>query len=411
MARVNIMIDLIIVGGGPAGIFAAIWAKTIHPSASIAIFEKSPHILSKLKRTGGGRCNLTNACFDPKKLAEYYPRGNPELIGPFTKWSPRETIQWFESRGILLKTETGGRVFPKSDCSDTIVNCLLQELNHLKIPIHTNITIDRIEKSNDHFIITTPNGDTISRKLILATGSNKNGFYWAEKLGHSIIPPIPSLFAFDICSFPYKTLSGTTLDPVEVQIDGFSRSERGSILITHFGFSGPAILKLSSFQARILKEQNYNIDLIVNWLPDQTEDQIFSRLNELKPLHPNMHLTQANPYYWPKSLWKEVVAKLTSLPNTKTMNEITLKDLRSLSHHLRNDCYRIRGPAANQEEFVTCGGIHRSQIHFQTMESKVCPNLYLVGEILDIDGITGGFNLQHCWTSGYLAGLSALRSD
>ncbi len=398
---------MIVVGGGPAGVFAAIWAKTVHPQSSVLILEKSSNLLAKVRISGGGRCNLTNAHLNSKTASRFYPRGSQELIGPLTRWSSSDTIEWFISKGVNLKTEEEGRVFPASDQSQTIVNCLLSQLDSLKIETRFGCEIQTINKEKDLFSLKVNEGETLyCRKLILATGSSKEGYRWAEELGHTIVPPIPSLFTFNISSFTLKELSGITVNPVELRIDGTTHIEKGSLMIAHFGFSGPAVLKLSAFQARYLHDQNIQADLIVNWLPEHSEKEIHDILCQIKTDVPQQNLISNNPFSLPKSLWKVFLNDQIE----KRLRDLSLKELRALASRLHSDRYRIGGKTAHKEEFVTCGGVERREINFKTMESKINSNLFFAGELIDIDGITGGFNLQNGWTTGFLAGMNSLNN-
>ena len=406
-ASINKLNDLIVVGGGPAGVFAAIWAKTVHPQSSVLILEKSSNLLAKVRISGGGRCNLTNAHLNSKTASRFYPRGSQELIGPLTRWSSSDTIEWFISKGVNLKTEEEGRVFPASDQSQTIVNCLLSQLDSLKIETRFGCEIQTINKEKDLFSLKVNEGETLyCRKLILATGSSKEGYRWAEELGHTIVPPIPSLFTFNISSFTLKELSGITVNPVELRIDGTTHIEKGSLMIAHFGFSGPAVLKLSAFQARYLHDQNIQADLIVNWLPEHSENEIHDILCQIKIDVPQQNLISNNPFSLPKSLWKVFLNDQIE----KRLRDFSLKELRALASRLHSDRYRIGGKTAHKEEFVTCGGVKRREINFKTMESKINSNLFFAGELIDIDGITGGFNLQNGWTTGFLAGMNSLNN-
>jgi len=393
--------DLIVIGGGPAGVFAAIWAKTCHPQLSVLILEKSPNLLRKVSLSGGGRCNLTNELLNPKTAGDFYPRGSQELIGALTRWSSTHTMEWFESKGVRLKTEDGGRVFPVTNQSQTIVNCLLTELDRLEIKTCLNQDIQSISTKNDWFELNIKEKDPLfCKKLLLATGSSKDGYRWAEQFGHRITAPVPSLFTFTVSSFALKELSGTSVNPVELRIDESAKAYSGALMIAHFGFSGPAVLKLSAFYARYLHEKNYQADLIVNWLPSYTEKQICKILCDLKLDAPQQHLLALNPFLFSKSFWKT----LLSGQSDKTLRNLSLKEIRALSARLHADRYRINGNTAHKEEFVTCGGIDRREINFKNMESKKKSNLFFVGEAIDIDGITGGFNLQNGWTTGYIAG-------
>lgn len=401
------MIDCIVIGGGAAGIFAAITAKSSHPEASVVLLEKTAVLLAKVRVSGGGRCNVTHSCFDPAVLAGNYPRGSKELIGPFHRFQPKDTIHWFESRGVELKTEKDGRMFPVTDQSETIIKALLDEAKEVGVEIRLKQKIEEIKRIDSGFELVVSGGLKIqSHSLILASGSNSDGHAWAQKLGHTIQYPVPSLFTFNSPSSPLKELSGIAIDPVEVQIEATSLVQRGPILITHFGFSGPAVLKLSAWGARILHEKEYRFRISINWLPQLSEEAIAQNLLQLKKSAPQRILANENPFSYPKNFWKtllqdfEIETKICDLPD---------KSLRSLASKLHRDFYQIEGKTTHKEEFVTCGGVSLKEVDFKTMQSKICPGLFFAGEILDIDGITGGFNFQNAWTTGFIAGTSAIQ--
>ena len=393
------MYDLIVIGGGAAGVFAALSAKAVNPAAKVALLEKSAVLLAKVRISGGGRRNVTHLCFDPAKLVQNYPRGGKELRGPFHKFQPKDTIQWFESRGTALKAESDGRVFPITDTSETIINILLNEAKVLNLEILMRQRIEKIEKTDQGFQV----GPYATSKLLLATGSSTDGYTWAAHLGHTILKPVPSLFTFNIPTSPLKELSGISLNPVELSIVGSLFIQKGPLLITHFGFSGPAALKLSAWGARILSENKYEVPLSVNWLPDETVSQTFETFLQLKKTAPNKTLLAENPFKLPKNLWKIL------LNDERRLNDISQKDLQILAQKLHADTYQVDGKTTHKEEFVTCGGVILNEVQFKTMESKICPGLYFAGEILDIDGVTGGFNFQAAWTTGFIAGSSAIQ--
>ncbi len=381
--------DVIIIGGGAAGFFAALIARS--SGQTVAILEKTAVLLSKVRISGGGRCNVTHACFDPAKLVKNYPRGEKELLGPFHRFGPKDTIEWFESRGAFLKVEEDGRIFPTTDSSETIIQVLLAEAKELGVEIFLRQRIERIEKG---FVIHA-NDRFEAKKMILATGSSKDGFAWAEQFGHTIQKPVPSLFTFNVPNSPLAELSGVCFEKVKLSVGSFSQT--GPLLITHFGFSGPASLKLSAWAARYLYEQNYNVDLQIDWMPGC---DTYTVLVELKNRLPNRTLLLENPFYFPKNFWKVFLAKF----NDKRLNDFSLKELEEISKKIHKDIYVVNGKTTNKEEFVTCGGVTLKEVNFKTMESKICPGLYFAGEILDIDGITGGFNFQNAWTTGFIAG-------
>jgi predicted Rossmann fold flavoprotein len=398
------MFKIVIVGGGAAGIFAAIAAKSTHPSAQVIVLEKSAVLLAKVRVSGGGRCNVTHACFEPKALVKNYPRGEKELLGPFHQFQPQDTIEWFESRGVPLKTEADGRMFPITNRSETIIECLLSEAQKLGVEIRLRQRVQTINKTDKGFELVLKDADPLHcDRLILATGSSADGLTWAEQLGHCIQKPVPSLFTFNVPSSPLKELSGIAIDPVELQIKGTSLSQTGPLLLTHFGFSGPAALKLSAWGARALYEKNYQVELIVNWLPQWTEENLFKMFSNLKARYPQKTLLSANPFSWPKRLW-ETFLDLSGTHFNRQLINISSKDLQQLSKKLQEDNYLVEGKTTHKEEFVTCGGVSLKEINFKTMESKLCSGLFFTGEILDIDGVTGGFNFQNAWTTAYIAG-------
>jgi predicted Rossmann fold flavoprotein len=392
--------DLIVVGGGPAGVFAAITAKTFHPDTTILILELSSTLLAKVRASGGGRCNVTNACFDPKKLVQNYPRGGKELLGPFHVFHPRHMIEWLENHGVEVKIESDGRVFPKTNRSETIVDALMTELDRLKIPVYYETPVEAITRDDSAFKVKTPNSTLYSKAVLLATGGSRQGFSLAKDLGHTIIEPVPSLFSFVIENFPLHSVSGVAIDSVELSIPGTPFRAFGPQLITHTGFSGPATLKLSAFAARHLFAKGYHETLSVNWLPSFSQQELFDTLLTKKQESPLSHLYSENPFPFPKSLWKLLSGPL----GLKKYKDVSNKDLKAIALHLHNDRYIISGKAQHKEEFVTCGGISLREIDFRTLESKICKHLYFAGEILDIDGITGGFNLQNAWTTGFIMG-------
>ncbi len=397
------MYDLIVIGGGAAGIFAAISAKANNPEAKVALLEKSAVLLAKVRVSGGGRCNVTHACFEPKLLVKNYPRGEKELLGPFHAFQPRDTIEWFESRGVKLKTEADGRMFPVTDSSETIIACLLQEAQTLGVEIQLRQRIQTITRTENGFKLELKESSLECKHLLLATGSNAEGYAWAEQLGHTIQTPVPSLFTFNVPTSPLKQLSGISLQSAELKIKGSTLMQKGPLLITHFGFSGPAALKLSAWGARYLHEKQYRVELCINWLPELTQDEILTRLTKLKSSFPNKSLSSESPFLIPKSLWKTLL-ELLSTSFTKRLADIPNKDLQNLAQKLHEDIYQVDGKTTNKEEFVTCGGVTLKEVNFKTMESKICLGLFFAGEILDIDGVTGGFNFQNAWTTGFISG-------
>lgn len=403
------MYDVIVIGGGAAGIFAAIAAKTKKPDAKVAVLEKTAVLLAKVRISGGGRCNVTHACFNPLLLTQNYPRGNKELIAPFHCFQPQDTIQWFESRGVPLKTEEDQRIFPISDESASIIQCLLTEAKKLNIEILLQQKIQKIEKKEIGFSIYCKEKKPLfCDSLILATGSNAQGYDWARDFGHIIQEPIPSLFTFHCPTSALKELSGISVEEVELKISQTNLAQKGPLLLTHFGFSGPAVIKLSAWGAKYFYEKKYQATLLINWLPQMHFEQILFVLSAFKKDFPRKKMRSENLFPIPLNLWKKHI-ELIGGSLEKSGREISQKDLYKLAEKLHADSYQIDGKTTHKEEFVTCGGVSLKEIHFKTLESKVCPRLFFAGEILDIDGLTGGFNFQNAWTTGFIAGCHSIK--
>ncbi len=399
------MFDLVVIGGGAAGFFAALAAKEANPTANVAILEKTAVLLSKVRVSGGGRCNVTHACFEPLPFTKHYPRGERELLGPFHRFNSTHTVEWFESRGVKLKAEADGRMFPTTNSSETIINCLMAEAQKLGVEILLRRRVESVEKEGDEFVIQIRDREPIrTKKLILASGSSAEGHALAKHFGHAIDSPVPSLFTFNVPNCPLSELSGVSFEKVKLQLAGTSFTQTGPLLITHFGFSGPAALKLSAWGARYLHEKDYSVELLINWLPALTLLEIKNQLSALKKASPQKNLLAENLFQFTKSFWKVFLGDLSAL----RLNDISLKQLDALADKLHADPYQVKGKTTNKEEFVTCGGVNLKEVNFKTMESKLCPGLYFAGEVLDIDGITGGFNFQNAWTTGFIAGTSSI---
>jgi len=403
-------VKIIIVGGGAAGFFAAISAKKHNPKAQVIILEKTTKLLSKVKISGGGRCNVTNACFELGELVKNYPRGSKFLRNVFEKWAVQDTIDWFESRGVQLKTEKDNRIFPITRNSQTIVDCLLQETRKLGIKINTKQEIISIEvQENQSFLLKIKKQESIlADKLIIATGGSPKlqRLTFLEELKLKIIPPVPSLFTFNIPKNPIQNLQGISYKNARLKILKTKLKEEGIILITHWGFSGPAVLRLSAWGARVLKEMNYEFDLQVNYLPEYKEVDLREYLFNLKGTLQKRKIQNKNPFEVPNRLWALFLEK-SNISKEKIWAEVSKKEINKLINTLQNDTYEVRGKTTFKEEFVTCGGVSLSEINKQTMQSKKIPNLFFAGEVLDIDAITGGFNFQSAWATGFLAGKSA----
>ena len=396
-----------IIGGGAAGFFAAITVKETHPSARVTILEKSKKVLAKVKISGGGRCNVTNGCKNISDLIKAYPRGGRSLKKAFHVFSNKDAMEWFESKGVELVTQPDGCVFPKSQNSQTIIDCLTRTANKLGVTVLNGNLVRSIIPKNNGLEVCVANNDHIFNfdKVIVTTGGSpqKTGLDWLEKLGHKISNPVPSLFSFNIRNQNITQLMGIVVDNVILGIQGTKFKSDGTLLITHWGLSGPAILKLSSFAARKISEMSYNFTLQINWANQQNSETVTSQLLEQIKQHPKKHLVNARVYNLPERLWEFLLAK-ASIPLNKKWEELGKKGVNKLVEILTNDIYQVKGKATHKEEFVTCGGVSLENIDLNTMQSKICENLYFAGEVLDIDAITGGFNLQAAWTTGYIAG-------
>lgn len=397
-----------IIGGGAAGFFAAIAAKENYPGASVIIYEKSPKLLSKVKVSGGGRCNVTNGCTSIPKLCEAYPRGGKSMKKLFSVFSTNHAMQWFESRGVKLVVQDDGCVFPVSQNSQTIIDCFLREARRLGITIETGRGIKSIISKEDNLEIGFLHEDAPSEtfdKVIVATGGSpkRSGLYWLETLHHQIEEPVPSLFSFNMPNESVTQLMGIVIENALVNIQATKIKAQGPLLVTHWGMSGPAILKLSSFGARVLNQANYNFTIQVNWVNEPNNEEVMRKLNEIVRENGQKQLANFRPFALPERLWSFLLEK-TNLPPTKKWNELGQKGLNKLIDLLTNDVYRVEGKSTFKEEFVTCGGVSLQSVDLNTMQSKVVKNLYFAGEILDIDAITGGYNLQAAWTTGFIAG-------
>jgi len=397
--------DIIVIGGGAAGFFAAINAAILKPSASIAILEKSGKVLSKVRVSGGGRCNVTHGCFDNREMVKFYPRGGKELRGAFSRFSVDNTFAWFEERGVELKTEDDGRVFPISDSSETIINCFLSEAEKYGVKVFLHSDVKTIEKTNEQFSLTVNENEKIScEKLLIAAGGfpKSESYDFIRKVGHTIVPPVPSLFTFNMPGNPVKELMGVSVENAEVKIQNTHIETDGPLLITHWGMSGPAVLKASAWGARDLSETGYRFASDIKWLPGKGEEEIFEELKKSKNIFNTQYIANSNPYRLPKRLWDFLLNK-SGIKDQTRWSDLSHKQLRSIAQHLTHDTYEVAGKTTFKEEFVTCGGIALDEVDFKTMESKKMKGLFFAGEVLDIDGVTGGFNFQSCWTTGFLA--------
>ena len=402
-----------IIGAGAAGFFAAINAARLNPSAKIVIYEKSPKVLTKVRISGGGRCNVTHNCFDAATLVNYYPRGSKELLGPFHRFSPEHTVEWFRSCGVVLKTEEDGRMFPVSNDSATIVQCLLYEAKKSGVEILTDTKIAGIHPlpSGQIQLKIENKGEQVADAVLVSSGGFPSiaGFKWLAELGHTIQAPVPSLFTFNIPESQITSLMGLSVSNALVKISGTKFSQHGPVLITHWGLSGPAILKLSSLGARKLAEMNYEFEAEVNWTGHMNPEQVKEMLNALRKYSPKKNVYQTPGTGIPKRLWEFLVYK-SEVPENTLWADATSKQMNRLASTIQSDKYTVKGKTTFKEEFVTCGGVSLKEVDFKTMQSKIVPNLYFAGEVLDIDALTGGFNFQAAWTTGFIAGDSMAKN-
>ena len=402
--------NIAVIGGGAAGFFAAINCAASDPRNRVFIFEKSNKLLAKVRVSGGGRCNVTHACFDITRLVEFYPRGKKELRNAFSRFSTIDTVKWFESRGVKLKTEEDGRMFPVTDNSETIINCLFGEAEKHQVKVKMNHTLQQIFKRLDgKFELLFLQGEKlIFDRVIVTTGGspNANSYDWISALSHIINPPVPSLFTFNVPASPLKGLEGISLPAVKINLEGSKMDSVGPLLITHWGISGPAVLRLSAFAARWLFDLNYSCTCFVNWVPELREDDIRDELFLLKEGHPKKKMMGISFHGLPTRLWQRFCF-LSGIDLDDTCSDINKTKLSKLSLCCSRMALKINGKTTFKEEFVTCGGVGLKEVNMQTMESVKMKGLYFAGEVLDIDGITGGFNFQSAWTTGFLAGVNA----
>jgi predicted Rossmann fold flavoprotein len=392
--------DIIIVGGGAAGFFTAINAVEKNPKLKIAILERGKEVLTKVRISGGGRCNVTHACFEPNELVKFYPRGEKELRGPFHQFASGDTIEWFEKHGVELKIEDDGRMFPVSDSSQTIIDCFLNATQKLGISVLMGQSVQSIFKRENFWKVETPTQQFITEKLVLATGSNPKMWEMLQEFGHAVVSPVPSLFTFNIKDSRIKELPGVSA-LVTVKVKDTKLTSTGPLLITHWGMSGPAILKLSAWGARILFEKNYQFTIYVNWLNDVDTEDAEKILRDLKQEHSKKTISKKSPFDFPNRLWESLVLASGIESETKWA-DLSKIQIQNLSNQLTNGSFNVNGKSTFKEEFVTAGGIDLKEINFKTMESKLHENLYFAGEIVNIDAITGGFNFQNAWTSGFI---------
>lgn len=403
--------DIIIVGGGAGGFFTAINIAEKNQKLKIAILERGKEVLTKVRISGGGRCNVTHACFEPNELVKFYPRGEKELRGPFHQFCSGDTIEWFERHGVELKIEGDGRMFPVSNSSQTIIDCFTSTTKKLGIQVLTGQSVQSIYKSETSegtfWKVETQNQQYICEKLILATGSNPKMWEMIQDFGHTIVSPVPSLFTFNIKDTRIKELPGVSAQ-VSVKVKDTKLTSSGPLLVTHWGMSGPAILKLSAWGARILAEKNYQFTIFVNWLNDVDAEDAETILKELKQEHSKKAVSKKSPFDFPNRLWESLVVA-SGIPEEAKWADLSKNQLQNLANQLTNGQFQVNGKSTFKEEFVTAGGIDLKEINFKKMESKIHQNLFFAGEIINIDAITGGFNFQNAWTSGFILADSIVK--
>lgn len=396
--------SLTVIGGGAAGFFCAVNAARMCPGLKVTILEKSNKLLSKVKVSGGGRCNTTHACFDIPELAKHYPRGQQFLKKAFHWFHTEHTVQWFAERGVELKTEADGRMFPVTDDSQTIIDCLLKEADRYGVSVRTHTEVKGIDLKNGSFALDTSAGNIFTDYLCVASGGYPKGsmFGWLASLKHTIEPPVPSLFTFNIPNNPVTALMGVSVEKAIVKISGTKLVQEGPLLITHWGLSGPAVLKLSAWGARQLAEADYRFNILVNWIPEWQEQDLRQAWPGFRDQFAAQKVNAKNPFALPARLWQYLVQESGIGADTRWA-EIPSKEQNRLIQRLTGQEFNVNGKTTFKEEFVTCGGIRLSEIDPNTMQSRLQPGLFFAGEVMDIDGITGGFNFQNAWTSGWIA--------
>ncbi|MGL5081851.1 MAG: NAD(P)/FAD-dependent oxidoreductase [Microcoleaceae cyanobacterium] len=422
-------LNVIVIGGGAAGFFGAIACARTAPQTRVILLEAGQQPLAKVRISGGGRCNVTHACFEPAQFVRNYPRGSKELRGALSRFQAQNTVDWFGQQGVQLKTESDGRMFPITDDSATIVDCLIHAAKSSGVEIITGAIVVNLRQSSRQnlrpqaldqheldqydleqnkldkcFEVVLKSGKILrGDRVLLATGSNPLGYRWAKTFGHEVIPPVPSLFTFNISDERLQELAGVSVPHVRIKLPEIKLEQTGPLLVTHWGVSGPAILKLSAWAARFLHDCHYRTSLVINWLPQYNPDSLRTELSKVKSQLPQRSVVASCPVLLPRRLWKQLT-QFVGIDEQKRWAEVSNKQLNQLIQELTQGQYQIQGKGVFKEEFVSCGGVNLKEVDFKTMESRCCPGLYFAGEILDIDGVTGGFNFQSAWTTGWLAG-------
>lgn len=399
--------NIAIIGGGAAGFFAAITCAEANPDCRVTIFERGKNVLEKVRVSGGGRCNVTHACFDARELVKFYPRGSRELLGPFMQFGPEQTVAWFEQRGVRLKTEADGRMFPVTDDSQTIVDCLERAVHRAGVRVLTSTRVEKIAPtaSGKWKVLSsdkTPDAQVFD-KIMVATGSNPGIWEQIQAFGHHIVPPVPSLFTFNTKDTRLRDLSGVSVPMASLRIPGTRLSAEGPLLVTHWGLSGPAVLRISAWGARELHEMGYKFLLEINFSGEKNTSAVGELLNKIK-VEQGKKLVAANPILnLPTRLWQRLVEAAGINPERRWA-DLGKVEVQALVGQIAAAQFQVTGKSTFKEEFVTAGGVSLKELNFKTFESKICPGLFLAGEVLDVDAITGGFNFQAAWTGGWLAG-------
>ena len=394
-----------VIGGGAAGFFSALTAKRKFRKAEVVIYEKSQKVLAKVKISGGGRCNVTNATFDNRELSMHYPRGENYLRKAFEQFNARSTVDWFEKRGVKLKTYPDNCIFPQSNDSQTIIDCFLKEAIDLGIKIETGSHVKTIQKVENGFDLQINDDHIKVDRLIVTIGGQpkRSGLVFLESMGHTIIEPVPSLFTFNMPENPIRELMGNVVEKAKVKIEGSKLIGEGPLLITHWGMSGPAILQLSAWGARYLSEKKYEFAILVNWLYETNEIELRSKIESIISAHGGKMIANLNPFPMTSRLWEHLLVR-SEIPHDLRWKDLAKRHTNKMIHTLLSDRYEVWGKTTFKEEFVTAGGIDLKEVDFKTMQSRIIPGLFFAGEVLDIDGITGGFNFQAAWTTGFIAG-------
>lgn len=392
------MKQIIIIGGGAAGFFCA--ANLDETKYQITILEQNSDVLQKVKISGGGRCNVTHACFDPKELVQFYPRGNKELLSVFTKFQPGDTMEWFENRNISLKIENDNRVFPESNSSQTIINTFLNEIQKKNVEVKTKCSVREIQKSDEKYVVKTSLGDFEADFVIYTTGSSPKSLKMIESLGHKIVELVPSLFTFNIKDALLKDLAGTSFEMAETSIPKLKTEESGPLLITHWGLSGPAILKISAWEAINLAKVKYNFEVEVNFISKSIDDaeELFQTF---KQNNPKKTIGQSKIFEVTNRFWQRIL-EVSNIDFNKQVAQISGKEMQKIIENLCRKKFNVTGKSTFKDEFVTAGGVDLKEINFKNMSSKILPDFYVAGEVLNIDAVTGGFNFQACWSEAWL---------